>query len=401
MVEIIAAIFWAMLGLLVAPLSYLYLQAWGSLRRVTPVVPRKQPSSRFLIAIPAHDEETVIAATVRHLLAQNYPPALYSVHIVADHCTDQTAQIARQAGATAHERNDGPRTGKGAALSWLLDRVLEEEQPDAVIIIDADTQVDPDFLGIMDARLVLGDQAIQGNHKIRNPNDGWFPALTWAMYLVDNRFQNLGRSNLGWSARHMGDCICLRSDILKQVGFGQGLTEDYHLRQLLLLQGIRIVFEPAARGYGEAARNLSQAQKQRARWLQGPRDANRQMVGPMWREGLRRHDLKLLDGVAQAIFPSYSTLTFLCAALLVLGFVIDRWVVPFLTPPLAIAGLIMFGLLFIYPLIGLALERAPARAYLAILAGPFFILWRTWLALRLRLGRTTVTWVRTPHGVKQ
>jgi cellulose synthase/poly-beta-1,6-N-acetylglucosamine synthase-like glycosyltransferase len=199
----------------------------------------------------------------------------------------------------------------------------------------------------------------------------------------------------------MGDCICLRSDILKRVGFGQGLTEDYHLRQQLLLEGIRIVFEPAARGYGEAARNLAQAQKQRARWLQGPRDANRQMVRPMWREGIRRRDLKLLDGVAQAIFPSYSTLTFLCAALLVIGFAIDRWVVPFLTPQLAIAGLVVFGLLFIYPLIGLALERAPARAFLAILAGPFFIFWRTWLALKLRLRRTTVTWVRTPHGAKQ
>jgi hypothetical protein len=51
-----------------------------------------------------------------------------------------------------------------------------------------------------------------------------------------------------------------------------------------------------------------------------------------------------------------------------------------------------------YPLIGLALERAPLKAYLAILAGPFFIVWRTWLALTARFGRRPVVWIRTVHG---
>ncbi len=401
MTGLIATLFTIALAFLAVPVLYIYLLALASVRGSKLLPVRAEPDSRFLVVVPAHNEDAVIADTVRCLLDQDYPAELYSVHVVADHCTDQTAQAATVAGATAHERNDGPRTGKGAALSWLLDRVLMAEQPDAVVIIDADTQVEPEFLSRMDAHLARGEQAIQGNHKIRNPEDGWFPALTWAMYLVDNRFQNLGRSNLGWSARHMGDCIALRANILTEVGFGQGLTEDYHLRQQLLLRGIRIVFEPAARGYGEAARNLAQAQKQRARWLQGPRDANRQMVRLMWREGIRRRDLKLLDGVAQGVFPSYSTLTFLSAALLALGFAVDRWLVPFLTPQLTVAGLVLFGLLFIYPLIGLALERAPARAFLAILAGPFFIFWRTWLALKLRLGRTTVTWIRTPHGAGQ
>jgi cellulose synthase/poly-beta-1,6-N-acetylglucosamine synthase-like glycosyltransferase len=401
MLESLTAIFVIALALIAVPVVYLYLQAWGSARKMVPVAPRERPTTRFLIAIPAHDEDTVIAATVRHLLAQNYPPALYSVHVVADHCTDQTAQFARQAGATPHERNEGPRTGKGAALSWLLERVLPEGDWDAVVIFDADTQATPDFLRTMDARLAQGHEVIQGNHIIRNPGDGWFPALTWAMYLVDNRFQNLGRSNLGWSAKHMGDCICLQAEVLQKMGFGQGLTEDYHLRQLLLLEGIRIVFEPAARGYGEAARNLAQARSQRARWLQGPRDANRETVRSLLREGLRRRDSKLLDGAFQGLFPSYSTLTMLSFVIMAVALVIDRWLWHFLSPGLIVAWAILTALLFFYPFIGLALEKAPARAYVAILAGPFFVLWRTWLALKLRLGRTPVTWVRTPHGNKE
>jgi cellulose synthase/poly-beta-1,6-N-acetylglucosamine synthase-like glycosyltransferase len=151
-----------------------------------------------------------------------------------------------------HERDEGPRFGKGAALSWLFQKILKEEQCDAVVIFDADSRVDPEFLQVMERRLVQGDQVIQGQHIIRNPNHGWYPALTWAMFLIDNRFQNLGRSNLGWSAKNMGDSICFRADILRKLGWGEGLTEDYHLRFLLLLKGIRIVYEPAAIGYGEA-----------------------------------------------------------------------------------------------------------------------------------------------------
>jgi cellulose synthase/poly-beta-1,6-N-acetylglucosamine synthase-like glycosyltransferase len=282
-----------------------------------------------------------------------------------------------------------------------LERVLADGNWDAVVIFDADTQADPSFLQIMDARLAQGDQVIQGNHMIRNPQDGWFPALTWAMYLVDNRFQNLGRSNLGWSAKHMGDCICLRADVLQKMGFGQGLTEDYHLRQELLLEGIRIVYEPTARGYGEAARNLSEARSQRARWLQGPRDANRQTVRHLLREGLRRRDLKLLDGAFQALFPSYSTLTVISFFFMMVGLALDRWLGHFLSQGLVAAWLAITALLFFYPLIGLALEKAPARAYVAMSAGPFFVLWRTWLALKLRLSRTPVTWIRTPHGAKE
>jgi glycosyltransferase involved in cell wall biosynthesis len=73
-----------------------------------------------MIVIPAHNESNVIGSTVDCLRRIDYPPHLFSIHIVADHCTDGTAAAARLAGATVHERNEGPRTGKGAALSWLF-----------------------------------------------------------------------------------------------------------------------------------------------------------------------------------------------------------------------------------------------------------------------------------------
>ena len=247
------------------PLGYWVLLALASIRgKRLPPAEGQSPAHRFIIAIPAHNEAAVIEATVRRMSILNYPTDKFSVHIVADHCSDNTAQAARQAGAVVHERNEGPRTGKGAALSWLFQQMLSQDSCDAVIIFDADTRVDPKFLRVMDARLRRGEQVIQGQHIISNPRSGWFPALTWAMFLVDNRFQNLGRTNLGWSAKNMGDSICFRANVLREIGWGEGLTEDYQLRQKLLLAGIKITYEPAAMGYGEAPLTWAQARTQRA-----------------------------------------------------------------------------------------------------------------------------------------
>jgi len=381
------------------PLAYLYLLALAAVRTL-PIRPSRRPHHRFAIAIPAHNEEAVIERTLLTLWGLDYPSHLFDVHVVADHCIDRTAQLARTTGAIVHERYDGLRGGKGAALRWLFRRILNPTAGapdwgnyDAVVVFDADTQVAPDFLRVMDACLVEGHQAIQGQHRISNPDDGWFPALTWAMFIVDNRFQNLGRSNLGWSAKNMGDSICFRADVLRRLGWGEGLTEDYTLRHRLLLEGIRIRYEPAAVGYGEAPLTWHTARAQRARWLRGTHEASRHYARRLLIEGLRRWDLALLDGALQAYLPSYSSLTLVAGA---------AWLAHLV---LALMGHSRFlvhwsltlALLGIYPLLGLALERAPLKAYLVMLSGPLFILWRTWLAVTSRFGRGRIEWVRTPR----
>jgi cellulose synthase/poly-beta-1,6-N-acetylglucosamine synthase-like glycosyltransferase len=299
-----------------------------------------------------------------------------------------------------HERNEGPRTGKGAALSWLFQRVLDN-RCDAVVIFDSDTQVDGDFLRVMDARLSQGDRVVQGQHIISNPETAWFPALTWAMFLIDNRFQNLGRSNLGWSAKNMGDSICFRADVLRKIGWGEGLTEDYQLRQRLLLEGIKIAYEPAAIGYGEAPQTWAQARAQRARWLRGTRDASQQFARRLLVEGLTRRNAALVEGAIQAHFPSYSTLTIMSIGVLLIKALANQLHGSVFAWSVVMAWAVVAGILFIYPLLGLALEKAPARAYWAILSGPFFIVWRTWLALTARFGGKQVVWIRTAHGAKK
>jgi cellulose synthase/poly-beta-1,6-N-acetylglucosamine synthase-like glycosyltransferase len=383
--------------LVLVPLAYWLVLALAALRaRARPPLPTR-PTTRFAITIPAHDEATVIAATVARLLTLDYPKNLFAIYVVADHCSDSTAALARQAGAIVHERREGPRSGKGAALAWLFERVVNE-QCDAVVVFDSDTQVEPGFLRWMGARLLQGAQVIQGQHIIRNPADGWFPALAAAMFLIDNRYQNLGRTNLGWSAKHMGDSICFRADILRRFGWGEGLTEDYEMRQRLLLNGIKIDYEPAAKGYGEAPRTWAQARAQRARWLRGTRFSSRQLAGRLWAAAIARRNLTLLDGAVQAYLPSYSTLTIICVAACLGHLLLVRPASAALTAVLSYAWAGTCALLMAYPFFGLLLERAPARAYFAIMTGPWFVLWRTALAISSRLRRSPAIWVRTPHG---
>lgn len=378
--------------------GYLFLFALASCRRPGPRSDRQgPPTTRFLIAIPAHDEENVIAATVRRLRELDYPNEQVVIHIVADHCSDRTALFAASEGAVVHERRDGPRSGKGAALAWLFQQAPLLEA-DAVIVFDSDTRVDGKFLQVMDARLAAGDPVIQGQHVIANPGAGRFAALTWAMFLVDNRFQNLGRSNIGLSAKNMGDSICFRSRILQEVGWGEGLADDHQLRNRLLLQSIRIRYEPEAIGAGEAPATWREAQAQRARWLRGTSDTSRGYAGQLLRQGIRRRDAAMIDGAIQAVMPSYSSLALLvCLALAGQMTVMTLWGVN-LPSTLHYAWAGVLCALFAYPFLGLALEGAPFLAYQAILAGPLYILWRTWLAARVRLTRSQIGWIRTAHS---
>lgn len=377
------------------PLSYLYLLLLASLRKSEPL--GAPGNLRFAVTIPAHNEEAVIAETLQAVLKADYPAGLVDVYLVADHCQDQTASIARRCGAIVFERDEPDRDGKGPALAWLFDRIFATgKEYDAFAILDADSRLDPEFFKVMSARLEAGSNAVQGMHIIRNSLAGWFPALTWAMFRIDNLVQNQGRVNLGFSAKNMGDSICFRKEIIRRLCWGEGLVDDYAFRQELLLHGVKIDYEPRAIGYGQAVANWSQAKTQRARWLLGTFQANRRSAGLMFKEGLRKRDLALLEGALSAYLPSYSTLALIIAPMAWIAWLL-RQELPEWLPVLW--GLTLILAIF-YPFCALLLDRAPLRAFLVILSGPVYIVWRTGMAIIARYLRRESEWIRTPRQVE-
>ena len=100
----------------------------------------------FAMVVCAHNEERVIGALVENLHLLNYSDKLYDIFVVADNCTDKTAEVARKAGAQVHERFNDTEKGKGYAMDWMFNRLFKmERQYDAVCVFDADNLVHPDF----------------------------------------------------------------------------------------------------------------------------------------------------------------------------------------------------------------------------------------------------------------
>src|SRR4029079_13516667 len=103
---------------------YLLLLAIASLRRLRQCGEPAPPVTRFAVIVPAHDEELVIGRLLGSINDLDYPRELLEVHVIADHCSDQTAAIAGSLGATVHEqRNLAPR-GKSQALHWMVQHLL-------------------------------------------------------------------------------------------------------------------------------------------------------------------------------------------------------------------------------------------------------------------------------------
>ncbi len=245
---------------------------------------------RYAIAIPAHNEVTVIGDTVKQLRRLSYPKDMYDIHVVADHCTDDTAEVAKAAGVIVHVRECEPCGRKGFALTWLVARLLADERHyDIVCVFDADSLVDETFLLSASKLLASGAEVIQGHHVISNPRNDRFSALADADMRLNNRIRNQAKENLGFSARLMGDAMCFRREILEAYPWGgqDSLTEDRDYGIDLVTRGVKIRYTPDAVSYGQAAGSWKDATSQRARWYAGASTLRKKYLGALCRQELR------------------------------------------------------------------------------------------------------------------
>ena len=128
---------------------------------------------RFAFVVPAHNEEAGIAATVESLFAVDWPKENFQVVVVADNCSDSTADKARAAGATVLERQNKDLRGKGYALEHAFHWVLNDTAADAVVVVDADTIVSKNLLLSYASRIAEGALAMQAEYGVRNVDASW------------------------------------------------------------------------------------------------------------------------------------------------------------------------------------------------------------------------------------
>ena len=226
---------------------------------------------RFMAIIPAHNEEAVVANLVESLKNQTYNKDLYDIYVIADNCTDNTARVARDAGAIVYERFDETKKTKGYALNWFLQQKIKENAPyDAFFVFDADNIVDKNFIKSMNKKLCQGEDVVQGYRDIKNPSDNWITAGYAIFYWQMHRFYHLARYNIGLSPLLNGTGFMVKFDVIKPQGWDtETLTEDIEFSLKRIIKGKKLGWATDAIVYDEQPTGFRQSWSQRSRWTVG------------------------------------------------------------------------------------------------------------------------------------
>jgi cellulose synthase/poly-beta-1,6-N-acetylglucosamine synthase-like glycosyltransferase len=340
---------------------------------------------RTTIIIPAHDEAMGIAATIAAI-----KPAGFDILVVADNCSDQTASIARAAGAKTVERNDTTLRGKGHALAFARTS-LSDDPPDVVIIMDADCKPLGDALTRLAEHVMRTGHAVQARNELETrADDTPMTRISNFAFSVKNVVRQRGLMRLAETCVLTGtgmafpwaqfrDAPLATADSVEDLAIGLALVRAGHLPTYL--DSARVSSPPAS---GKVAVT------QRTRWEHG-----------FIATALRVAPEMIGRGIAKAHWPSF-------------------WLgLHLLVPPLALTfGLAMFALLIVSSL-GPASSFVPAMvlaaiitiAGLAVLGGwravgrsilpfgtllrvPLYIAWKLPIYLKLARGADR-RWTRT------
>ncbi len=262
-----------------------------------PILEDKQ--NRFMTIIPAHNEENVVANLIESLKNQDYPKELYDIYVIADNCTDNTAKIAKEAGAIVYERFDEDKKTKGYALQWFLAQKIQEDAPyDAFCVFDADNIADKNFLKAMNKKLCQGENVVQGYRDIKNPTDNWITAGYAIFYWTMNRFYHLARYNLGLSPLLNGTGFMVRFDVIKPTGWDtKTLTEDIEFSLKNIIAGRKLGWATDAIVYDEQPTGFKQSWTQRSRWTVGHIQCMKEYTGLLAAAVKEKKTLMNFDGL--------------------------------------------------------------------------------------------------------
>ncbi len=377
------------LALLLTPVvGYLFLLTLCS------AAPRRSPTGmfdlRFAVVVPAHDEERMIGDTIASLRALDYPQDRFEVIVVADNCTDATAEIARAAGAHVLERENRIERGKGFALDLAFETILAEGRVDAVVVVDADTSVSTSLLAAFAARLASGARVVQGRYGVRNVHSSWRTRLMAVALGMFHDLRSLARERLRLSCGLRGNGMCFRSDVLRAHPHrAHGLVEDVEHGVELGLAGIRVAYAHEAEVRGEMAAGRRAATTQRERWEGGRASLARARVGPLLRRAIALRDRVALDLALDLMTPPLSRIGLAMAA----GLAVEAiaWWSTGGGTAIAPAWLILATCLSAYVLRGVALSGLGVRGLWVLAMAPAYVAWKV-IAVRRRAPRE---WQRT------
>ena len=227
------------------------------------------PRQTVTLLIPAHNEEATIAKTIREL--GNVHGFIDQIVIAVNGSTDNTADVAREIAIQYPQlpvevREFGP-IGKAGALNSCLPESIGE----IIIVVDADTVLDPHFLTRTLPHFRNSQVgAVAGNVKVGNRKK-LLPRLQSLEYIMSLAIERRAQAQLNVISVVPGAAGAFRRDaVVRAQGWpSRTLTEDTDLTVALLSAGWTVRYEPGAISWTEAPETVSDVLKQRRRWSYG------------------------------------------------------------------------------------------------------------------------------------
>ena len=355
---------------------------------------------RFMAIIPAHNEEAVVANLIESLKKQTYNRDLYDIYVIADNCTDNTAKVAKQAGAIVYERFDETKKTKGYALNWFLQQKIKENAPyDAFFVFDADNIVDKDFIKNMNKKLCQGEDVVQGYRDIKNPSDNWISSGYALFYWTMHRFYHLARYNLGLSPLLNGTGFMVKFDVIKPQGWDTvTLTEDIEFSLKRIIAGKKLGWATDAICYDEQPTGFKQSWSQRSRWTVGHMQCIKEYTKSLAQAAKKNKTMMNFDGLLYIVgsIPMFViTLVLLATNFLMyagngmteMELVVNilRYLIPTFLLPIGTALIVML------------LDRRPIKPMIkGLLCYPLFM--GSWLLINFKcLFKRETTWEKINH----
>lgn len=228
------------------------------------------------IVISARNESKVIANLINSIRANDYPQAMIKIFVIADNCTDNTAEICRNLGCIVFERNDLTKIGKGYALNYLFTKLHTEKEyadlvPEAYIILDADNVLMPNYITEMNKMYDSGYDMSTSYRNSKNIGKSWVAAGTGYWFLHEARHLNHSRMILNNCCTILGTGFLISQAMVKEFKNWEFfmLTEDAQCSSEYALRGKKIGYNPDAELFDEQPEKFSQSWRQRERWCKG------------------------------------------------------------------------------------------------------------------------------------
>ncbi len=341
------------------------------------------------VLIPAHNENKVIGKTLKVLVPQLTEQD--QLVVVADNCTDNTAELARQFGVTVIERNDQISQGKGYALAYGLNCI--EQPSEVLVIIDADCLVQPDFLSKIAREVMRTMRPVQAVYVMEQTSSSNPKNLVSALaFKIKNLVRPKGLARLGLPCLLTGSGMAFPWSVIRHAPLASGnIVEDMQLGLDLAIAGHSPQFFSQVQVTGVLPQQETAAKSQKIRWIHGHLQTLQTQVPRLIKAAITQRRFELMAIALELCVPPLSLLVITSLITLLGGLLIGIWQHEWTITSLS---LIEGVLIFVAVIAAWAKFARNDISLKNLLSVPFYLFWKIPIYLAFLLKRQQA-WVRT------